>query len=428
MLEEAAASGGSFLPMTMRAREWCGLVLLVSSPCWADVIWVNGAKWDDRYGQPKNVTGIIEYRDGDKVRSREQYVDGEKDGPYVHFDLYNCKPECKPDETGTYRHGKREGITRKYRAGVLEGEYAYAGDKNAGVQKSYRDGALERLYVVDERGQVDADLYFNPKGQLTHLKCGSKPMGKQDETWCGFDGKQSTVTLYSKDGAVSGTEQYLWGKLSGTKKQLNVKTGIVMREEQYEEGHLLQGGQKHYNREGALLSKTDCDEKRTSCTETNFFPDGQQTETTTTWKGGKIVAQKEYYQNGKVSEELAADGERFRISDYTDLGQLVSKGTYIKATQWYWRAYIPDGVVERYADDGSLAAKANYKAGVRQGSAVTYWQEKGHRFREEAEWDKDGLTSQKLFADDKLTDELEYFPDGSLKNHREVSPSPLTKI
>jgi antitoxin component YwqK of YwqJK toxin-antitoxin module len=433
---------------------WCaGLALLASATARADVIWVNGKKWDDRYGKPENLTGYLEYRDEhDQVRSREQWVNGEKDGPYVHFDLFSCKGECKPDETGTFRHGKVDGVRRRYRNGALESEYSYVAGKVIGVQKEYDNGALSRVFLTNAAESRVTEMSFNKKGQLVQLSCGAQAIGKQDAEWCGLRGKQSTVTIYSADGAVSETEQYLWGKRHGTMKKFNVRTAKLMREEQYKSGLLdgtskhydaetgkvleeeqweagkpLKGGQKRFTKEGGLLAKTDCDEPRTSCTETLFFENGGQPRTMTSWKKGKTVARKEFFQNGKVSEDLRLEGDRYQIDEYSDTGKLVSKGTYVEANDWYWRPYVPDGVVERYDEDGTLAEKRTFKAGVRQGKAVSYWTEKGHKVREEAEWEKDAMKTQELYVDDKVTDRFEYFPDGSLKTHQSVAASPLTK-
>ena len=238
--------------MNARALGCVVLAVFTSVPAWADEIWVNGKKWDDRYGKPQDLTGYLEYRDGDKVRSREQWVNGEKDGPYVHFDLFKCKGECKPDEMGTYRHGKVDGIRRSYRDGVLTMENAYVAGKLTGVQKDYRDGVLSRVYLTDDHERVVSEMSFNKKGQLTQLSCGAQPIGKQDAEWCGIGGKQSTVTLYSSEGAVSETDQYLWGKRHGTSKKFNVRTAKVMREEQYKAG-LLDGTSKRFDPETGLF-------------------------------------------------------------------------------------------------------------------------------------------------------------------------------
>ena len=434
-------------------RWCCGLVMLVSSLAWADRIWVNGKQWDDRYGEPKDLTGYLEYRDGNKVTSRYEMVHGEKEGPYVHFDSGG-----KPDEVGTYRHGKVDGVRRRYRDGVLEAEQSYVEGNLVGVQKEYRDGVLSRVYLTEVEGRrattrVLADMQFNKEGQLTQLRCGQKPIGKRDAEWCGLNGKQSTVTLYTAEGAASRSEQYLWGKQHGTARKFNVRTGKVMQEEQYKDGlrdgtskrfdpetgnvlreehydsgKLLKDGEKHFDKEGTLLAKTDCDDKRTRCTESHFFENGGQPQSVAVWKDGKISSRKEYYQNGKVREDLSKEGDRFKIDEFSDTGQLVSKGTYIEAKDWFWRPFVPDGVVERYNDDGSLWRRESYQAGRRQGHAVTHWNEEGHKVREESEWDKDAMKSQKLYVDDALTDEFEYFPDGSLKDHREVAKSPLLKL
>jgi antitoxin component YwqK of YwqJK toxin-antitoxin module len=383
----------------------------------ADVIFYNGKKFDDRYGEPQHFTGEKSYRDNGQVRSREQWVDGVLDGPFAHYDF-----DGKLDETGTNRRGKRQGLFRRYQRGKLQMEMVYADGELQGVQKDYRDGVLERVYlVVPPRGMVDTELYFNKQGQLTGLHCGKTPIGKQDAAWCGMDGKQSNVTLYSDNGKKSATAQYLWGKPHGTFQKFNVVTGAMMHEEKYDHGHRV--GEQHADRSGVVLSKSDCDDKRSSCTETEMFPGGKEVQTVTVWRGGKIQKRTEQYQNGKTRETLTAQKDHFQIDRFDDEGRPVSLGTYIAAGGWSWDPYVPDGTVESFAQ-GVRWRLEHFVAGARQGLSQEWFDYQGHKIRDDSEYAKDDLLRQKIYVDDKLAVELEYMPDGSLKSKKVIVAPP----
>jgi antitoxin component YwqK of YwqJK toxin-antitoxin module len=363
--------------------------------------------------------------DTGQVTMRETWVAGERDGAFTTYDSKTGAVE----ETGRYRKGKYHGVRKRYQNGKLQSELAYVDGETLGAQKEYNDGVLSRVYLKLPGSRLpDTEITFNKNGQVKSLKCGEQPIGKKDATWCGRDGRQSTVTLYSDDGKVSDTQQYLFGKEHGLFKRFNVRTGAVMREEVYENGQRLEAGQRAYNAKGEILAKTDCDARRTSCTETQYFEGGKETKVVTFWKAGKIDKRAEYYQNGKLREERLTVGDRFRITEYYDSGRVSSKGIYVLAGDWYWRPYLPDGLVESYDEDGALYHRGIYKVGRLDGKSERFWKEGGHAFRSEDQYRDDRLVSEKVFLDGRLADEFEYAPDGSQKSHKHHGPPTGTEI
>jgi len=402
------------------------VIALLAAPAWAgnaNVIYYNGKKWDDRYGAPQHFTGEMSYRDSQtgQVQSVETYANGVLDGPFKHYDLKGVL-----DETGNNRNGKRSGPFKRYRNGKLQDEWSYVGGELSGVQRSYRDGVLERVYYVDPatRGS-DTELYFNKAGQLTNLRCGRHLIGKQDTEWCGGNGKESTVTIYSDAGKVRETQHYLWGKKSGTWKRFNVTTGATMSEEQYADGKRV--GEKSNDASGNPLWKSDCDNQHKACTETELFAGGKETKVVTVYKNGKTVERTEKYQNGNVREHLVASGDHFQIDRFDDEGRPESKGTYVFASDWSWQPYLGDGTIEYYLG-GELARREKLVRGSREGLTQAWWTTKDHKIREDSEYAKDQVVRQKIFVDDRLAVTLEFMPDGSLKSRTVVTAPPKDVI
>jgi len=207
--------------------------------------------------------------------------------------------------------------------GVIQQEYAYSNGELQGVQKSYDDGLVSRVYLMvpgNKRPVVQFQL--NKKGQPTSLECGDRSISKQDAEWCGMNGKQSTVSLYDEKGSVRSTEQYLWGKLHGLSRKFNVSTGAVREEEKYDHGKLQKDGEKLFNKAGELLVKTDCDDARASCTETEFFEgDEHEVKTVSVWKKGLLAERTSKYQNGKVRDSMTTEKDHMHIVRYDDEGR-----------------------------------------------------------------------------------------------------------
>jgi antitoxin component YwqK of YwqJK toxin-antitoxin module len=316
-----------------------------------------------------------------------------------------------------------DGLSRRYRDGVLVGEYTYVGGKRRGLQKSFKDNVLTRIYVADDNERPDGELGFNKNGQLSAITCGTRPIGKQDAAWCGFDGKQSTVVLFDEQGRKRAERQFLGGKEHGVSRTFNVVTGAVLSERRYEGGNALKDGEQHFDPSGTLLSKKVCEPKQPNvCTETTFFPSSTQPSFVTTHVGTHLATSTKYYQNGRPKEELFPDGDHLRIRAYYDDGKVMSNGSYVE-TPDEWRPYAPDGVVEEFDSKGILRERAHYARGERQGRTDCWQVQEGAMLREEAEYDHGNLVRLRHFADDVLTDESEYFPDGSTKSHKDYPKS-----
>jgi antitoxin component YwqK of YwqJK toxin-antitoxin module len=391
-----------------------------------NVCFYNGQKHDDRYGKPTDFTGEYTCKDMDtgKLSLREHHVRGLRTGQYTKYDPRSGQVE----ETGGYRDDKLDGPLRRYRNGVIYLEYVYARGKLQGLQKHFEDGVLSRIYLIDAQGKVDTQLHFNKKKQLTGIDCKTQPIGKDDAVWCGFNGKQSTVTLYDGQGRQRATEQYLAGREHGVFRRFNVATGALISEAHYENGKRLKDGERRFDPKGALLIKTECDGKGAVCTETQLFEDGKQARTVTVRAGNRLIKRTDFYQNGKPKQELAAAGGKYVIADYYDNGQLERKGTYVDSLV-EWNPHVLDGVLETYDRDGTLWTRANYARGRRHGRATRFRVSDNVRLREEAEYDKDNLVRQKLFMDETVIEEAEYHPDGSIKSHKTFPiPKPATKI
>lgn len=398
----------------MKSLVSCGTVLLAATAfAGGNIKLFNGQQRD--VDPPTRFTGEVAAQDIDtkKISSRAQYVEGVREGPYVEYDLKSGNVI----DQGTYHHGKYHGVRRRYGDdGIIRQEYAYSNGELQGVQKSYDDGIVSRVYLmVPGASSPVVDFRLNKKSQLTTLSCGNQAIGKQDAEWCGLDGKQSTVTLYTDDGKVRATEQYLWGQRHGLSQKFNVSTGKVREEERYEHGKRVKDGEKVFDAAGELLIKTDCDDKRNNCTETEFFDGGKDVKTVSGWKKGELDQRTQRYQNGKVRESMTTEKDHKRIIRYDDTGAKRSEGLYVMSDGWSWEPYVPDGAVEHW-HDGQLVMRARYVRGSREGVSEFFWVKDGAKVREESTYAKDRIVNQRFFINDKLGAELTYLPDGSLKS------------
>ena len=392
-----------------------------------NVCFHNGKPANGPEGNPTDFTGEYTCKDMDsgKLTLREHHVRGLRDGDYTKY----TGRDGKLEETGRYRDDKLDGPLRRYRDGVPYVEYNYVAGKRAGLQREFKDGKLSRIYLMGADGRPDTQLHYNKAGQLTMLDCKTHPIGKEDTIWCGFNGQQSTVSLYTDDGRLRATAQYLAGLEHGLQRRFNVATGAVIEEVRYENGQRLADGEARRDQSGALLVKTACDAQKT-CTETQFFKGGTQRQRVTVRIGPRVIKRTSYYQNGKPEQELVAEGGKLRITDYRDTGGVATKGTYVESdAAWSWREHLPDGVVESFDDDGTLSTRTTYVRGRRQGRFERFWIADGHKLRVEADFDKDQLVGERQYTDGALTSESEYFPDGSLKSHKDhTPPRPPAKI
>ncbi len=383
----------------------------------------DGQNRDDRKGELTHFTGEFTCKDSDTgvLVLRERHKDGKKDGAYATYDFKTGAIE----EEGFYRNDKYQGVRKVYHQGKISEEYAYADGELLGVQKSYDEGKLTRVYLMSGESTPDTELMFNKNGQLTSLKCGASQISVKDATWCGRAGQLSTVSLYSDNGKLVQTEQYLWGKLHGLSRRFSVETGKVRLEERYENGIRLQEGQTVFDSSGTVAAKTDCDQARKKCSDTVFFEDSQKKKSVKTWMEGQLAGETDYYQNGKISRSIEKTGETFLITEYYDTGIVSSKGTYIAAIEWYWNPYIPDGVVESFGPGGSLWRKETYRSGRLDGKSDYYWKMQGHDVHEESEFNKDRIVKRKIDVDHQPVCEYEYMPDGSIKSRKILSKPPV---
>lgn len=377
--------------------------------------------------EPPAFTGTKTYYDQqtNKMTASYQYSNGEKNGPYREWDARTGELT----EEGTFLHDQFNGVRKTYRNGKLQMELVYDKGISSGVQKDYRDGVLARVYLMLKTSDMpDTELYFNKKGQLTSLQCGAGQIGAKDAEWCGRNGKLNTVTLYDDEGRVSETVQYLWGLQSGVDRKFNVRTGKLMREEHYEKGHLLRDGERHFDKEGNLLSKTDCDNTKKNCTETDYFEDGNQIKQIKSWVDGRVTRETAYYQNGKPSYERLAKGDHFLITEFYDSGKTESRGTYKAAIDWSWNPFLPDGIIESFDENGKLSSRETYVNGQLQGQSDFFWEAKDHEVHEASRYNNDKLVSRKFFVDGKPVSESQYMPDGSIKSRKEFGKSPNPEL
>jgi antitoxin component YwqK of YwqJK toxin-antitoxin module len=327
------------------------------------------------------------------------------------------------------RDGKFMGLTRFYKDGVIEREYSvnekgnrdgrsrefsksgqvlrdetYRNSNTVGLARTwYENGALKRVafYGGEDAARESEQAYaeFTSRKQLRELRCGKKPLlapDVNDAALCGFEGKPSTVELFSESGAVRSRAVLLAGarvkevgfhdngktsyeeETSGDKRvERNFSSeGVKRKEVQWrimKDKQRLREREQEFHESGALVTErawavSEAAQENQLQTEATFYLNGQP--------------------RSKTSYAFEGKQETRDEKTFHDNGQLASQGKYVNEDRYNSRAV---GTHQAFNNKGKLVAENVYD-------------NKGRITRERA-WDEAG----KLERDDEV------FEDGSRK-------------
>jgi antitoxin component YwqK of YwqJK toxin-antitoxin module len=320
------------------------------------------------------------YKDGVLEREHSVNEKGNRDGRSREF---GKNGQVLRDET--YRNGSTTGLARSwYESGTIKRVTFYGSDNDNDK------GAREREQAYAE---------FTTRKQLSELRCGSKPLlapEVNDAALCGFEGKPSTVEMFSDSGTLRKRAVLLAGtrtKLVGFHDNGKPSYEEELNAERYVERNFSPEGVKRKE----VQWKIGKDKKRLREREQLFHESGALTEERM-WQASEAInesrlkSESMFYLNGQPRSKISYTQEgKDDVSEekhFHDNGQLASQGRYISEGRYRSRA---TGTHQTFNTKGKLVAENLYD-------------NKGRITRERA-WDEAG----QLVRDDEV------FEDGSRK-------------
>ncbi len=301
--------------------------------------------------------------------------------------------------------GNREGRSREFaKSGQVLRDETYRNGSTTGLARSwYESGAIKRVtfYGSDndkdagtrEREQAYAE--FTSRKQLSELRCGSKPLlapEVNDAALCGFEGKPSSVDMFSESGTLRKRAVLLAGtrmKLVGFHDNGKPSYEEELNGERYVERSFSPEGVKRKE----VQWKIGKDKKRLREREQLFHEGGALTEervwqASETNNESRLQSESMFYLNGqprsKTSYSFEDKQETREEKHFHDNGQLASQGRYVSEGRYRSRAI---GTHQTFNAQGKLVAEDIYD-------------NKGRITRERA-WDDAGqmLRDEEVFED-----------------------------
>lgn len=320
---------------------------------------------------------VRQYQDGKLHLDYSVDDKGEKHGPFKRL-AANGKPLLEE----TYEHGKPVGIRREWSQSGQPVRISFRGENN---------------------DTFAADIHYNSKKQLAHLRCASKPLlapHANDAALCGFQGKPSKVSLYTEEGVIKGG--------------LVLANGVVQQSDTYDPDGKLEvretfaNGKRHeiiYFSNGNKKSDimwlyTDHGQPQAFERKTEFYESGKTLREqvysfvkTLERSRNLLVSDTSYFPNGKLKEQNQYSYTETR--ETRDSQHFFENGKLAKRTKFMKENAViefPIGTHQVFSETGQLLKETEYD-------------DAGKAKRERA-WDAAG----KLTGDDELQ------ADGSRKS------------
>jgi antitoxin component YwqK of YwqJK toxin-antitoxin module len=350
-------------------------------------------------------TGMMRCRDRDtKQLVREQEL---RDGKFMGLTRF-YKDGVLDREYSVNEKGNRDGRSREFtKTGQVLRDETYRNSAPVGLVRTwYESGALKRVaFYSDEesaRGNEQAYAEFTSRKQLRDLRCGKKPLlnpDLNDAALCGFEGKASTVELFSESGAVLSRTVFLAGErlkevgfyengktsyeeeTSGDKRvERNFsREGVKRKEVQWrimKDKQRLRERELEFHENGSLVLErvwtiSQVAQENQLQTEATFFLNGQPRSKTSYSFEGKQTSrdEKRFHDNGQLASQgkYVTEGRYTRLAvgthqDFNTKGKLIGESIYDgKGRITRERAWDEAGKLERddeVFEDGSRKAYA----------------------------------------------------------------------
>ncbi len=314
----------------------------------------------------------------------------------------------------TYRAGKRHGLTRTLsQAGKLLADAQYVNDRELGDSHVYHtNGRVKAHYQISATGKTRTYKY-DEAGRVNEMSCtGTNDVGV---VGCEYGTHSEGLKIYYPSGKV----QYLITLKNGLREGVTehfVRDDTRRTKMYFTSGKLRRV--EHFSVQGKLSEKTEYAEDERQRTrkegfEERFFADGKLKERIE-WRQGRKVAAELRWQNGQVRQRLSSKNPREELEEtFFDNGKPESIEPRLQSSNKWGRSEMQrHGTVQRYYQNGQLAAEEKYLQGQLSGIAHHYYENGQLSAHEEHKTGR--LVKRKSFSKEgKLEKDETYHEDGS---------------
>ncbi len=308
----------------------------------------------------------------------------------------------------SYSYGKKNGITRNYKSGVIYEELTYQDDIRIDKILTYYPTGELKQQVRLENGKENGDGYeYDTEGRIITLLEYKDGFLKKAEQINRFDsrGKKRGIWMsYHPNGILAEEGTYMNDKKNGIFKYFDRK-GELINLEKYRDGELVVDTEESivldlkstYYEDGTVRSTGGYVDGKKEGTHRTYNEDGSIL-TGEVYKGGIKVGEglvdeqggyqsswKLYYPSGEMKAQGYYENSN-RTGDwifYHPLGKIEHKAKYLNGMphgpwKWYFENGVlrreesfrrgkEDGMVTEYDVEGNIITQGNYVSGFRDG-------------------------------------------------------------
>jgi len=307
---------------------------------------------------------LIEYYPDGKVKKKDQFKDGKRDGKSFIY-----------DKKGTLIQ------ELEYRNGVIDGEIiSYNPDGKIKIRAKYKDGELNgivREYYPN--GNIKTESTYKNNVQDGAAKSYYEDGKLKSEEFYIQGTLHGYFKTYYPEGGIYTESIITDGKRNGEFKSYNRK-GILILEGGYKDG-ILEGDNKAYYDDGKIKHKFNYKNGKKIGKNITYFPNGNIEQEEIIKDDDKVfnIKIKHFYESGNLerNEELIepklssnkSNDNRIKVGEWTSY---YDKPNSIKTKEFFQNDKL-HGERFSYFEDGTLSSKEIYSNGVKTGIWISYF-------------------------------------------------------
>ena len=266
-------------------------------------------------------------------------------------------------ENSVNARGNLQGRARDFAPdGQMLRDTMYDNGAIVGVARRFHpNGKLQRGTAYNPDGTELASVELTPRGQLSALRCGDKPLlapAIDDARACGFSGGPSQVDFFSDTGTLRARARFMAGKRVGLDTFDNGK--LTQQEETTATSRI----ERSFAADGVRrreLHWTLIDDTAVRDRELEFSSKGVLVRERR-WKASELASEMVYYLNGQLRRkaeytDAGVVPRVLMVSEYYDTGVLASDGAFANTTRY---ALTPVGTHRQFDTRGKLKHESVY--------------------------------------------------------------------
>jgi antitoxin component YwqK of YwqJK toxin-antitoxin module len=336
-------------------------------------------------------------------------------------------------------HNKYHGWRKFYEYGFLTREELFEhGDLMA--QRSYfADGSLKSASATLGTDPTQKSLVeFDEAGNLTNIKCSAAVIGPKQKKWCGLDGSESTVSIFS-GGIPSKKLTFIGGKLTNYVRYhddaLTVSATIRSHKDLHSrpqsglQNDFYSDGKKKFEKRYNFVGQLDGIQR--------FYEHGfdkpviEDLYEVGAWKESRI-----FYSTGQTKLHFVWNkiSGRRRIGTYESFfesGKLESKGDCYNEVDKNWAVsfsaiptFIKHGQTLSWDENGDLREKSSWRNGERNGITDYYYERAGVKRLIKSAYSKGVNSTEKEYVESskgwRPVVEREFSASGAIKKAKKI--------